>query len=100
MHNNYPEGADTPDAPWNQSDPTTSEVEVTVSITLSKTVKIMLEDDYDYSDPELRNEVMAQTYLPYEAGTLLSDYPNISNIKSKISDLSDWCIDDFEVVPE
>jgi len=34
---NYPPGADTPSAPWNQSDPDEKEFDVTCSQTLSKT---------------------------------------------------------------
>ena len=41
---NYPIGADTPDAPWNQVENPEKEVEVTISITLSKTVKIKVRD--------------------------------------------------------
>ena len=41
---NYPIGTDTPDAPWNQVENPEREVEVTISITLSKTVKIKVRD--------------------------------------------------------
>lgn len=99
----YPEGAyDDPDAPWNQSDPATHEAEVTVSMTLSKTVKILLEDNYDYSDSDLKDEVMAQLYLPCDAGRLLKDIVRREGVPNKytmIDDLSDWEIDDFEVIP-
>lgn len=44
---NYPIGADTPDAPWNQVENPEREVEVTISITLSKTVKIKVKDYRD-----------------------------------------------------
>ena len=37
---NYPAGADTPDAPWNQSDPDDMDFDVTCSQTLSKTVTV------------------------------------------------------------
>lgn len=43
----YPLGADTKDAPWNQVDNPEREIEVTVSVTLSKTVKIKV-SDYTY----------------------------------------------------
>jgi len=38
---NYPPGADTPDAPWNQSEQEAQEVEVTLSTTLSKVCNIL-----------------------------------------------------------
>ena len=37
---NYPLGADNPDAPWNQKENPEREIEVTVSVTLSKTIKV------------------------------------------------------------
>ena len=40
----YPIGSDTPDAPWNQIDPEPQEVEVTISMTISKTVKVKVTD--------------------------------------------------------
>ena len=70
---NYPIGADTPDAPWNQVENPEREVEVTISITLSKTVKIKVKDyeivdsgrdedreyfeDIDYSNCDLKSAV-------------------------------------------
>ena len=42
---NYPAGADTSDAPWNQSDVPEKEFDVTCSQSLSKTV-IVITDDY------------------------------------------------------
>ena len=41
---NYPAGADTPDAPWNQEDVPEKEFEVTCSISLSKTVSAYTND--------------------------------------------------------
>ena len=38
---NYPAGADTPDAPWNQSDPEEKEFDVTCSQSLSKTATVI-----------------------------------------------------------
>ena len=51
---NYPVGADTPDAPWNQVDNPEKEIEVTVSVTLSKTVRINV-SDYEITDSEIYN---------------------------------------------
>lgn len=101
----YPWGADTLDAPWNQSDPEPKKVDVTVSITLSKQFTIEV-DDYkeytdsdedgtyssiDYSDCDLKGAVKKQVYLPHEA----HEHVNVITVKS---DLKDWCVDDFEVI--
>lgn len=82
---NYPMGADTPDAPWNQSDPDPVDVEVCVSITLSKSVTISVTDyqaeewedwekddeggtihtggvDYDFSDSDLKGAYESTEY--------------------------------------
>lgn len=92
----YPLGADTKGAPWNQEDPKPQEVEVTVSITLSKTVKIKVDDytaeedvdedgghyiNYDFSECDLKSAVEEQVTLPNE-------------------EFSDWSVDDFEVILE
>ena len=89
---NYPEGTDTPDAPWNEVSTTPVDVEVTVSITLSKTVTVSVDDytaepnwdeegycepSYDFSECDLKRAVQEQIDLPMEHG---------------------WTIDDFEVV--
>lgn len=49
---NYPPGADTPDAPWNQCDPDPIDIEVEVIETYTKTVTVpvtdyTVEEDYD-----------------------------------------------------
>ena len=91
----YPIGTEhNPNAPWNQSDPKPVEVSVCVSITLSKTVKVKLEDytveeneasdsdiSFNFSDCNLREAVSQQVSLPNEK------FP-------------DWTVDDFEVVLE
>ena len=108
---NYPIGADTKDAPWNQSDNPEREIEVTVSVTLSKTVKIKVSDysiidsgkdedgEYyegiDYSNCDLESAVKEQIYLPQEAYKYI-----ISGKKSAKDDLKGWCVDDFEVLKE
>lgn len=102
---NYPWGADTPDAPWNQSEQEPKEVNVTVSITLSKQVTIEVNDykEYedqdedgiyttvDFSDCDLKEAVKRQVYLPHEA----HEHINVITVKN---DLKDWCVDDFEVI--
>lgn len=94
----YPLGAEhDPNAPWNQEELPEREIEVTVSVTLSKTVKIKVSDytitdsgkeedgnyfeDIDYSDCNLKTAVEEQIKLPQDT-------------------CKDWNIDDFEVVLE
>ena len=108
---NYPIGADTPDAPWNQVENPEREVEVTISITLSKTVKIKVKDyeivdsgrdedgeyfeDIDYSNCDLKSAVEEQLLLPQDAGDLMIK----NNIKEGY-DLQNYIVDDFEVILE
>lgn len=108
---NYPIGADTPDAPWNQVENPEREVEVTISITLSKTVKIKVKDyeivdsgrdedgeyfeDIDYSNCDLKSAVEEQVFLPQDAGDLMVK----NNIKEGY-DLQNYIVDDFEVILE
>ena len=100
-------------APWNEVDPPEKEIEVTISVTLSKTVKISVNDytvtdsgkDEDgehfecisYDDCDLKKAVENQISLPQDAGLLLNfcDGP-----EEWIRDLSDWNVDDFEVILE
>lgn len=96
----YPLGSDTGLAPWNQKEETSQkEVEVTVSITLSKTLKIL-------TNPDINNTqaVENQYYLPQDAGTLIQAiadgiYKNKASIQSIANDLSDWYVDEMEVIP-
>lgn len=114
----YPPGAEhDPNAPWNQVDNPEREIEVTVSITLSKTVKIKVSDyeitdsgkdedgeyfeDIDYSNCDLKGAVEEQIYLPQEAGQLIEDFA-IGTVKAKniVEDLSNWNVDEMEVIIE
>lgn len=110
---NYPMGADTKDAPWNQADNPEREIEVLVSVTLSKTVKVKVSDyriidsgkdedgeyfeDIDYSDCDLKDAVGSQVVLPQDAYKYVRGDHEDASI---ISDLSNWDVDDFEVVME
>ena len=113
----YPPGAEfDPNAPYNEKELPEKEIEVTVSITLSKTVKIKVSDytvysneddsgnhfeEVDYSDCNLKEAVENQVYLPQEAGQLIEDFA-IGTVKAKniAKDLSDWNVDEMEVILE
>ena len=104
----YPLGAEhDPNAPWNQVDNPEREIEVTVSVTLSKTVKIKVSDyeitdsgkdedgeyfeDIDYSNCDLKGAVEGQIVLPQSAHIYVKSNPKVHE------DLSNWCVDDLEV---
>ena len=105
---NYPMGADTKDAPWNQVDNPERKIEATVSVTLSKTVKIKVSDyeitdsgkdedgeyfeDIDFSNCGLKSAVEDQIVLPQTAYIYVESNPKVHE------DLSNWCVDDFEVI--
>ena len=104
---NYPCGTDGPNAPWNQADNPEREIEVTVSVTLSKTVKIKVSDyeitdsgkdedgeyfeDIDYSNCNLKEAVKEQVILLQSAHMYVKGNPKVHE------DLSNWCVDDLEV---
>ena len=111
----YPPGAEhDPNAPWNQVDNPEREIEVTVSVTLSKTVKIKVSDyeitdsgkdedgeyfeDIDYSNYDLKGAVEEQIVLPQKAWNYIA--PKTKKYVKVISDLKDWNVDDFEVIEE
>ena len=93
---NVPIGAEyDPNAPWNQEDPKPQKIEVTVSITLSKTVEIEVNDytaeedfdednyqgiAYNFSECNLEQAVRDQITLP-----------------NSIEEFNDWNEDDFVV---
>ena len=92
----YPAGAEyDPRAPWNQVEPKPKKVEVTVSITLSKTVEVevtdyIAEEDideennhniiYDFSECNLEQAVRDQILLPNDT-----------------EEFNSWTEDDFAV---
>lgn len=102
---NYPAGADVPWAPWNEPSVEDIEVEVTVSLTISKTLKIHISGmngkPFPITDTELKEAVINQRWLPHEISNIgdliLKDSPVQ---KSIIEDLSNWVEDDFEVILE
>lgn len=111
----YPPGAEhDPNAPWNQEELPEREIEVTVSVTLSKTVKIKVSDytitdsgkdedgdyfeDVDYSDYDLKGAVEEQITLPQNAWDYIA--PKSKKEVQAIFDLKGWNVDDFEVIEE
>lgn len=103
------------DAPWNKEENKPRKIQVTVSITLSKTVEVEVTDyntekdydeeghpitNYDYSECNLEQAVKDQITLPNEAYNelhhavfLTEDY----KARQSLEDLKDWYEDDFTV---
>lgn len=85
-------------APWHDIEPI--EIEVTVCMSMSKSFKIKVsdytrdEEGINLSNCDLEEAVRRQVYLPDEVGTLLDN----ANIKVAAKDLSNWNIDDFEII--
>lgn len=121
---NYPMGSDTSSAPWNQVEYPEKEIEVTVSITLSKTLKIDV-DDYEVYEEEdedghyevvnfdncdLIKAVREQYTLPNELASFTTEMFNQDlnlkavgmprYLKNAIIDCKDWNVDDFEIIKE
>lgn len=110
--NNYPTigTSEESSAPWNEDIKSPQEVEVTVSITLSKTVKINVKDYrvaleerdengdlyniYDFSECDLKRAVENQIILPQDAYKYVG-YPLFNCASKPYNDLKDWVVDDF-----
>lgn len=87
----YPLGADTNDAPWNRIDLPPREIEVTISITLSKTTTLVV-NDYDIYEDDSE-----------DGKQLIYDYSNcdlIKAVENQITLPKDWIVDDFSVICE
>lgn len=94
------------------------EIEVFVSVTLSKSVKIKVSDyknygiakdengdkyeDIDFSECDLNRAVKEQIIMPQDAYIYLGDYARESGFKSvpEVNHLKDWNVDEFEVILE
>lgn len=120
MYDNYhyPPGADTPDAPWNQSDPPEQEFEITITQTLSKSLSVftdqynficdMDEDgvstEYDTSDTNWHDVYEEDHYTPLQLIALfkrmLESKEEISERMRKhlIEECEEWCEDECEIV--
>ena len=120
----YPMGADTSSAPWNQKDNPEMEIEVTVSVTLSKSFSIRVKDykvieeesedgvdfHYDFSDCDLINAVNEQVTLPQDLALCTErifdhdlDLKRAKMplcLKEAIEDGKYWNVDDMDVIIE
>jgi len=94
--NNIPVGTEyNPNAPWNHEDNPEKEIEVIISVTLSKTVKIKV------SDYEIIDSGKDEDDIPFEE----IDYSNC-DLKAAVENqyilpqdiLKEWDVDDYEVI--
>ena len=107
----YPLGAaNDPRVPYNQKENPEVEINVTVSVTLSKTVKVKVNDyevlaegkdedggyfvDRDFSNTDLISAVEDQIVLPQDA----SLYIDIGTNQKAVNDLSGWNVDEMECI--
>ena len=89
----YPTGTyDNPDAPWNEVTKKPQKVEVTVSITLSKTVEIEVDD---YTTEEINEDGIYNTIYNFDNCYLEQAVRNQIDLPSRVFD--DWNEDDFVV---
>ena len=108
---NYPMGADTPDAPWNQRDPEPVEVEVQVTIVLTKNIKLPVTDYivepggidedgvpmsqlYDFDDCDFHQAVADNMTLPHQLADLIE---NREFTKYDVEDCKDWEFEEVEI---
>lgn len=106
---------DSPDAPWNQVDFPKKEVEVTICMSISKTVKVFV-DDYkvyedglvtNFADCDLYKAVQDQIILPTDLAYLIEslykddiEAHKINTFRYSVEDCKDWNIDDMQVFLE
>ena len=115
---------DGPDAPWCQEDLPEREIEVTVSVTLSKTVKVLVNDynveedadedgrylSYDFSECDLNKAVEEQVVLPQNLAEFTERMFNHDlnlkaagmpkYLKDAVEDCKGWTVDEMEVIEE
>ena len=105
----YPEGADNKTAPWNKKELPEKYIDVCISVTLSKTVKVKVTDytiidsgkdengehyeDIDYSSCDLKEAVEEQIILPQNTHCYVNYEPWKKQLKG-------WNVDDFECIIE
>lgn len=114
----------TSDVPWYQEELPKKEVEVTVFVTISKTVKIEIDDykveeiidengrylSYDYSDCNLHKAVEEQIVLPQNLAEFtermftqdldLKAAKMPRYLKEAVTDCKDWIVDDMACILE
>ena len=89
----YPVGADNdPEAPWNEKSNKPKKVEVTVSITLSKTVEVEVDDN---TTEEINEDGIYSTIYNFDNCDLEQAVRDQIDLPSK--KYSDWSEDDFVV---
>ena len=89
----YPTGTyNNPDAPWNEVIKKPQKVEVTVSITLSKTVEIEVDD---YTTEEINENGVYNAIYNFDNCDLEQAVRNQIDLPSRVFD--DWSEDDFVV---
>lgn len=76
------------------------EVEITVSVTLSKTIKTKVPSYKKDDDAYLRRHVQSEMVLPQDAHHYFGDSISSNSRESIQSDLEGWVVDDFEVIIE
>ena len=73
------------------------QVEVTVSITMSKTTTIEINEGEENDDNKLLTAFDSQKYSPEQIRAILEEYKHrksINNFQTKLNDLSGWVVDD------
>ena len=78
----YPAGAEfDPRAPWNEVEQSPKDIEVTISVTVSKTMKVPVRDyiideegEADFSNCDLKKAVEENIKLPNTEGWILDDF--------------------------
>ena len=91
----YPTGTyNNPDAPWNEVVKNPQKVEVTVSITLSKTVEIEVDD---YTTEEINEDGIYNTIYNFDNCDLEQAVRDQITLPNSIEEFNDWNEDDFVV---
>ena len=108
----YPAGAEFENnCPWNEKSKEKIEVDVTVSVTYSKTLKVVIEEGYEL--PDLIEAVQEMKVLPndilkervdalnedLETNDWLLTGKRLDEIKQDIKRCSPWHEDELEVIP-
>ena len=88
----YPMGADTSSAPWNQKDNPEMEIEVTVSVTLSKSFTIKVKD----YNPCAILRCLSPNIVDIAINECIKRDLKYINITTDDYDMSDICEDDNE----